>query len=62
MFKSALDKIVEDQLPSIVTLCKSLDKALGNGLPMGTVTEFYGSPGSGKSQIWYLFYIKIRYN
>ena len=33
------------------TGCSSLDKLLGGGLRTGTVTEFAGPPGVGKTQV-----------
>ncbi|KAH7828196.1 DNA repair protein RAD51, RAD51C [Monocercomonoides exilis] len=38
-------------MPTIPTLCEELDTALGKGIPFGTITEFCGSPGTGKTQI-----------
>lgn len=35
----------------IITFCKDLDDLLGGGVARGEVTEFCGSPGSGKTQI-----------
>ena len=35
----------------IPTFCKSLDELLGGGLKIGSLTEFVGGPGSGKSQL-----------
>lgn len=51
--QSALDIwSIECRAGSIRSLCKSLDTALGNGFPLGKITEMYGRPGSGKTQIW----------
>lgn len=38
---------------TIITMSKTLDRAIGNGIPTGVITEFCGPPGSGKTQIWY---------
>jgi RecA/RadA recombinase len=35
----------------ISTGCKNLDALLGGGIETKAVTEFYGEPGSGKTQI-----------
>jgi RecA/RadA recombinase len=35
----------------LMTLCEDLDAALGGGIPTGSLTEFYGVPGVGKTQI-----------
>lgn len=50
--KSALD-IWNDECSNrtIITLSKQLDNAIGVGIPLQTITEFCGTPGSGKSQI-----------
>eukprot|EP00605_Chrysophyceae_sp_TOSAG23-4_P000370 GSChrysophyteH1.ASY1.ANO1.418.1 assembled CDS len=36
---------------SIITFCRSIDKMIGGGVPLGQVTEFVGAPGIGKSQL-----------
>lgn len=35
----------------ILTGCETLDSLLGGGLPTGTITQFYGPPASGKTNI-----------
>eukprot|EP01060_Flectonema_neradi_P018578 TRINITY_DN25446_c0_g1_i1.p1 TRINITY_DN25446_c0_g1~~TRINITY_DN25446_c0_g1_i1.p1 ORF type:complete len:359 (+),score=57.90 TRINITY_DN25446_c0_g1_i1:62-1078(+) len=35
----------------IPTFCKSLDALLGGGIKVGSLTEFAGAPGTGKSQL-----------
>ncbi|KAK2961385.1 putative DNA repair protein RAD51 [Blattamonas nauphoetae] len=40
-----------DSLPTIPTLCEPLDDLLRRGIPVGSITEFCGSPGSGKTQM-----------
>lgn len=52
--KSALDFWIEEAIsPGILTICKSLDRSLGgSGVQIGAITEFYGCPGSGKTQLW----------
>lgn len=44
-----LDKITEN-LPKISTGC-SIDELLGGGIERSTITQFYGPPGSGKTNI-----------
>jgi RAD51-like protein 2 len=36
---------------SIITVCRSLDRLLGDGLPRAEVTEVVGMPGTGKTQL-----------
>lgn len=51
--KTALDVWkLESKRRGIVTLCKDLDEAIGNGIPVGVITELTGPPGSAKTQIW----------
>ncbi|XP_063239920.1 DNA repair protein RAD51 homolog 3-like isoform X1 [Bacillus rossius redtenbacheri] len=50
--RSALDIWQEEcSLGSVVTFCKELDDALGGGVPLQSVTELCGAPGSGKTQM-----------
>ena len=35
----------------IITFCRSLDGILGGGIPIGQITEIYGQPGVGKTQL-----------
>lgn len=52
--KSALDIWSEEcNNGTIISLCKSLDTALGNGIPLQAITELCSPPGCGKTQIWY---------
>ncbi|KAA6398605.1 MAG: putative DNA repair protein RAD51 3 [Streblomastix strix] len=37
--------------PVISTLCKDIDVLLGRGIESGCITEFCGSPGTGKTQM-----------
>ena len=36
---------------SIITFCRNLDKLMGGGVPLGSITEFVGAPGVGKTQL-----------
>jgi len=49
---SALDLLqMEDSRPYIVTFNADLDRMLGGGIPTHQITEFYGVPGIGKTQL-----------
>ena len=50
---TALDLLhsAERQQP-VVTFSEQLDLLLGDGVPLGKMTEFCGAPGVGKTQIW----------
>lgn len=37
-------------------MSQSLDRAFGNGIPLGRIVELCGLPGSGKTELWYEFY------
>lgn len=51
MFKSAFEVLEEEQKSkSISTGSRMLDKALGNGLRLGTILEVYGLNGSGNQK------------
>lgn len=51
--ETAFDRLTEENnIASIVTLCKELDEAIDNGIPCGVITEIAGAPGCGKTQIW----------
>ena len=44
----------ELQIQNVVRLptgCKSLDNLLGGGIEAGVITQVYGPPGSGKTQL-----------
>jgi len=41
----------EQENGHIVTFCQELDKLLGGGVALGKITEFFGVPGIGKTQI-----------
>ncbi|XP_058446759.1 DNA repair protein RAD51 homolog 3 [Malaya genurostris] len=50
--KSCFDLWKEEKNQTgIVTFCKDLDQAIGNGISVGVITEFCGPPGSGKTQM-----------
>lgn len=50
--KTAIDAFnSENKSIGIITLCKELDDAIGNGIPLGVITELNGSPGSGKTAL-----------
>ncbi|XP_055611013.1 DNA repair protein RAD51 homolog 3-like [Uranotaenia lowii] len=51
--KSCLDLWKEEtkQTNNIITFCRDLDQAMGNGVSVGLITEFCGPPGSGKTQM-----------
>ncbi|XP_062560191.1 DNA repair protein RAD51 homolog 3-like isoform X2 [Armigeres subalbatus] len=50
--KTCLDLWKEEcQQQCIVTFCRDLDQAVGNGIPISIITEFCGPPGSGKTQM-----------
>ncbi|EAT36631.1 AAEL011307-PA [Aedes aegypti] len=41
----------ESKQLGIVTFCRDLDQAIGNGISVGMITELCGPPGSGKTQM-----------
>lgn len=43
---------VESDNNHIVSFSNALDKILGQGVPLKSITEFSGLPGTGKTQIW----------
>lgn len=46
----------ETSLPSIPSFSQSFDNMLGNdGVQLGSITELLGLPGSGKTQLWFVF-------
>ncbi len=48
---ACLEKYREDMVQRISTGAKGVDEILHGGVEAGSITEFYGGPGSGKSQI-----------
>lgn len=54
MFKKTVLDLWKDESAggSIITMSKTLDRAIGSGIPTKVITEFCGPPGSGKTQIW----------
>lgn len=54
--KSALDLwSTESCDETIITLINGFDYLLGNQMPFGSITEFCGISGSGKTQLWLVF-------
>ena len=50
---TALDLLhSSEQQQPIVTFSEQLDILLGDGVPLGKMTEFCGAPGVGKTQMW----------
>jgi len=47
-------------LPRVTTSCKEFDDMLGGGLEAGSITEFYGEFGSGKSQICHQLAVNVQ--
>ncbi|XP_042237415.1 DNA repair protein RAD51 homolog 3-like isoform X2 [Homarus americanus] len=39
------------EVPYIATFCEALDSLLGGGIPLRAITEIYGTPGIGKTQM-----------
>lgn len=53
---SAYDILTEEKnLLPISTSSSAIDNILGGGIPVSKVTELCGCPGTGKTQLWYLF-------
>ena len=50
-FKTAEDILENSSIEQFSTGSSSLDDILGGGIQTESITQFYGSPGSGKSQI-----------
>jgi len=46
-----LEKISNSNFKRFTTGCKNLDHLLGGGIQLGKITEFYGAPRSGKTQL-----------
>eukprot|EP00727_Mastigamoeba_balamuthi_P009058 m51a1_g4775 hypothetical protein (280) ;mRNA; r:28828-30041 len=44
-------ELVEETKPCVITMCADLDRALGGGVRVGEMTQFYGVPGIGKTQL-----------
>jgi DNA repair protein RadA len=42
---------IDSKIERLSTGAKSLDDMIGGGLELKTITQFYGSPGSGKTQL-----------
>ena len=50
-FYPATEILENTKIEKFSTGSSSLDYILGGGIETGSITQFYGSPGSGKSQI-----------
>lgn len=51
--KTALELLQTEQTQNhIVTFSARIDTMLGGGVPVGKITEFCGTPGIGKTQLW----------
>lgn len=52
---SALDLLKkEDKAKRIITFSQKIDEMLEGGVKVGSTTEICGSPGIGKTQLWYV--------
>ena len=47
-----LSEMLQEPQQFIVTFSERLDGMLGGGVPLTKITEFCGTPGIGKTQIW----------
>ncbi len=54
------DFLKEAKEKRFTTGCKSLDSLLGGGIPLGSITEFVGEFGTGKTQICHQLCITIQ--
>jgi DNA repair protein RadA len=52
-FLSASDVLQNKKIEKFSTGSSQLDEVLGGGIETNSITQFYGPPGSGKSQICY---------
>ena len=59
-FKKATEYInSKEGIKRVSTGCESLDNILGGGLESGSITEFYGPFGSGKTQLSHLMTVRV---
>jgi RecA/RadA recombinase len=53
LFSTAAVELNNENIERLPTGCKNLDDLLGGGIETGVITQFYGAPGSGKTQLCY---------
>jgi DNA repair protein RadA len=51
LFSTAAAELRKQDTVRFSTSCKSLDSLLGGGIVAGVITQVYGAPGSGKTQL-----------
>jgi DNA repair protein RadA len=51
VFSTAATQLSKQNVVRLPTGCKSLDSLLNGGIEIGAITQVYGPPGSGKSQL-----------
>lgn len=54
------DEFKDRKIQKIKTSCKSLDRKLNGGIPVGNVVELYGGGGSGKTQFCYQLCLNVQ--
>lgn len=53
VFSTAASELSKQNVVRLPTGCKSLDSLLNGGIEVGAITQVYGPPGSGKTQLCY---------
>jgi DNA repair protein RadA len=59
LFSTAAVDLNNVNIERLPTGCKSLDDLLGNGMETGVITQFYGAPGSGKTQLCFTLCVTL---
>lgn len=62
MFSNSALELLSSEVDdaTIITLIKGFDYLLGHQLTFGSITEFCGISGSGKTQLWLVFSLKVK--
>jgi DNA repair protein RadA len=62
LFSTAATELQIQNVMRVPTGCKSLDNLLNGGIEAGVVTQFYGGPGSGKTQLCHTLCVMLPTN
>src|SRR5215472_8492135 len=62
IFSTAANELQIKNVVRLPTGCKSLDNLLNGGIEAGVITQVYGPPGSGKTQLCHTLCVMLPSN
>ena len=62
VFSTSATELQIQNIVRVPTGCKSLDNLLNGGIEAGVITQIYGPPGSGKTQLCHTLCVMLPHN